>query len=66
MYASTLKSHLEDFDTDLSGYADDHGCYKFFDPLLQGSESDTILKLEECLVEVQNWMSLNRLKMNTT
>ena len=31
-YASTLCSHIEHFNVDLSGYADDHGLYKCFDP----------------------------------
>jgi hypothetical protein len=64
VYASTLQEHILDYDTQLLGYADDHSIYDDFNPNCTISEQSAIENLEKCLVSVNQWMHLNRLKMN--
>ena len=64
IYASTLSDHIRDFNVSILGYADDHSIYKSFDPKSSADEANTIKHLELCLQSVNDWMQLNRLKMN--
>ena len=65
-YASTLQQHISSHAVELSGYADDHGTYKGFDPRSPDAENSAITIIEDCLKTIQSWMSMNRLKMNPT
>ena len=65
MYASTLPDHICDFNVSILGYADDHSIYDAFDANSSVNMCTTIQNLEACLVQVNDWMNLNRLKMNT-
>jgi len=48
----------------LLGYADDHSAYDSFDPNDTSDKQRVIENLETVLVDVNNWMNLNRLKLN--
>ncbi|XP_071958790.1 uncharacterized protein [Antedon mediterranea] len=47
------------------GYADDHSVYDSFNPNSSSSMENTITKLQECLISINDWMKSNRLKMNS-
>ena len=66
IYASTLKEHIRNYDVSILGYADDHSLYSSFDPNSALNAHDVLQNLEHCLSSVNDWMSLNRLKMNTS
>ena len=66
VYASTILSCIEDFQVSILGYADDHSVYDVFDPKSSLSRTNTISNLETCLVSINDWMNMNRLKMNTS
>lgn len=66
VYASTLPDHIGHFNVSILGYADDHSIYDAFDANSRAEMCATIKNLELCLVQVNDWMNLNRLKMNTT
>lgn len=65
VYSSTLESVVPN-DTSMSAFADDHTLYKNFDPKNVGDEECVMGELEKVLSDVQDWMSLNRLKMNAS
>ena len=48
------------------GFADDHIANKRFRPNCINSESLAIKDLEDCAVKINNWMNLNKLKMNNS
>ena len=62
-----LESHLRlnNSNTPLIGYADDHSTYKHFLADNRQAELDSIRMLEDTLQHVQQWMNLNHLKLNT-
>jgi hypothetical protein len=49
----------------LYGFADDHIANKRFRPLPE-TESSAIKELEQCAVNINDWMNKNKLKMNTS
>ena len=67
VYASTLESHLRlnNSNTPVIGYADDHSTYKQFLVNNRQAELDSIGMLEDTLQHVQQWMNLKCLKLNT-
>jgi len=64
-YASTLQdvipSHI-----DLHGYADDHAVKLSFKANDLAAQHDTINQLQRCLQDINEWMNMNRLKMNAS
>lgn len=62
LYASTLGDSIQD-DITLNGFADDHTLQCQFQP---GTvhEDRAIVSLQETLININEWMNLNRLKMN--
>uniref|UniRef100_A0A8W8LXB8 Reverse transcriptase domain-containing protein n=1 Tax=Magallana gigas TaxID=29159 RepID=A0A8W8LXB8_MAGGI len=46
------------------GYADDHSAYDSFNPKAIADEKHVITNLENVLVNINDWMNLNRLKLN--
>ena len=46
-------------------FADDIQVYKGFNPLLAGQEINTRNQLERCLNEIRDWLSCNKLKLNS-
>ena len=66
MYASTLADCISNFNVSLLGYADDHSVYDAFDANSTTDVHACMRNLEECLAQVNHWMNLNRLKMNTS
>ena len=67
LYASTLESHLRlnNSNTPVISYTDDHSTYKQFVANNRWAELDSIRMLEDSLQHVQQWMNLNHLKLNT-
>ena len=62
-YSSTMRSEIEK-DIIVNAFADDHSLQKEFrpEPII---EMQTIRQVEGNLEKVQNWMSYNRLKVNS-
>ena len=46
------------------GYADDHLGYQAFSPNDPTPERSTMKNVQECLMDVNDWMCQNRLKNN--
>jgi exonuclease III len=46
-------------------YADDTQLYVSFDPTKPGDQQKAVQKIEACVRELQTWMSINYLKLNT-
>ena len=63
-YASTLENYIKDSNVSLVGYADDHSAYDSFNPNNIQNEYYVVQNLEHTLESVNNWMHLNRLKLN--
>lgn len=64
VYASTLQQFIKDSGVLLLGYADDHSAYDSFNPKAIADEKRVITNLENVLVNINDWMNLNRLKLN--
>ena len=65
VYASTLQYQNSE-GMDLNGFADDHSINKSFNPNDRDEELRTIELLESSLGNINSWMNLNRLQMNTS
>ena len=65
VYASTFQYQISE-DMDLNGFTDDHSVNKSFNPNDRKDELRTTELLESSLVNINSWMSLNRLQMNTS
>ena len=63
-YVSTLQYDIRQFSIQLLGYADDQLTYKAFKAGNEVTKKCAIEDIERCLIEVNKWMSQNRLKMN--
>ena len=48
------------------GFADDHTANKRFNPTSKRNEINAIRELEECAIDINNWMNANKLKMNSS
>ena len=62
-YASTIQEIIPK-NIDIHGYADDHVLKNKFYPSKENDEFDCVMSLEKTLVDVNEWMNQNRLKMN--
>ena len=65
VYASTLQYQISKV-MDLNGFADDHSVNKLFNPNDRKDELRTIESLKSSLENINSWMSLNRLQINTS
>ena len=65
-YASTLQEYINSSGINLLGYADDHTAYDSFSANNLESAHIIIKNLEKTLVDINDWMNLNRLKLNPT
>ena len=65
LYASTL-SDIIPSDIGISGYADDHSFYASFKPGSLIDQANCVDKMQDLLLQVNNWMCTNRLKMNSS
>ena len=63
-YASTLQAVIPE-GIDLNGFADDHNVKKSFGAGNKVEEKEVISVLESCTTKINEWMNVNRLKMNT-
>ena len=66
MNAATLFTEISyEGSAELFGFADDHILYDVFGAHTRSEEMETILNLEDTLIDVKEWMNLVKLKMNT-
>lgn len=65
LYASSLSDVIPP-DINISGYADDHSFYTSFKPGSLIDQTRCIDQMEDLLLQVNNWMCINRLKMNNS
>ena len=65
VYASMLLYQISE-GMDLNGFTDDHSVNKSFNPNDRHDELRTIELLESSLGNINSWMNLNRLQMNTS
>ncbi len=63
-YASTLFQVIHGHLEDVHGYADDHQVYLAFSPDCTVSQFGAVECMENCLLDVKQWMLANKLKMN--
>ena len=59
LYAADLEDVAAEHSVNIHGYADDTQLY------LHGRRDDMMSRLESCMADVGQWMSANRLKLNT-
>jgi len=45
-------------------YADDSQLYLSFQPTIPGDREIAVSNIERCVLEIDNWMLVNRLKLN--
>lgn len=64
IYVSSLQHEIQEFKMGLLGYADDQLVYKDFKAGVIREENDVVTELQQCLQEVNEWMTKNRLRMN--
>ena len=64
IYASTLQTVIPE-GIDLNGFADDHNVKEAFKAGNKVDEEEVISDLEMCITRINNWVNVNRLKMNT-
>ena len=64
VYCSTLNQYIQEYNTDIKGYADDTLMSVSFKAGVHQEELQSINDLEECLMKTNEWMCHNRLKMN--
>ena len=62
MYASTLFDVVQD--VQLFGFADDHILNDTFQASNRISEMNTVIRLEDTLIDTKDWMDAVKLKMN--
>ena len=66
-YTSTLEYLVDpDVGLDVNRFADDHSVNKGFNPNREEEESLTKSLIESSLVNINTWMHVNHLKMNTS
>ena len=64
-YASTMQEAIPEL-VDIHGYADDHALKVSFSAGDRNDEKAAISHLENCAIDIKNWMDQNRLKMNSS
>ena len=65
LYCSPLHEVIPT-DLQLSGFANDHSVRKPFNASKREEESNTLMSMETCILNIKNWMDEMRLKMNPT
>ncbi len=63
-YASTLFQVIHGHLEDVHGYADDHQVHLAFSPDSTVSQFGAVECMENCILDVKQWMLANELKMN--
>ncbi len=63
-YASSLFNVIQKHLINVHGYADDHQLYMSFSPNIVDDQDKAFTAMENCLLDVKDWMIANKLKMN--
>lgn len=64
MYTKPLGNLIRSHNLDVHFYADDTQIYISFKPHQQQSRADALSKIDECLKDVRQWMTSNKLMLN--
>jgi hypothetical protein len=65
IYTLPIGDIIRNNDVSFHVYADDTQLYVSFSPNTVGAAEKALQKLEGCISELQNWMNLNKLKLNS-
>ena len=64
LYTSPLSDIIKKFSLSYHFYADDSQLYLFFQPTIPGDRDLAVSNIERCVLEIDHWMLVNRLKLN--
>ena len=64
VHLTPLPSIIENHGIDHHGYADDRQLYTTFSSRESGSLEDSLHRIERCVNETENWMAVNKFKVN--
>ena len=64
LYTSPLSDIVKRFNLSYHSYADDSQLYLSFQPTIPGDRDLAVSNIERCVLEIDHWMLVNRLKLN--
>ena len=64
LYTSPLSDIVKKFNLSYHFYADDSHLYFTFQPTIPGDRDLAVSNIERCVLEIDHWMLVNRLKLN--
>ena len=64
LYTSPLSDIVKKFNLSYHFYADDSQLYLSFQPTIPGDRDLAVSNIERCVLEIDHWMLVNRLKLN--
>ena len=64
LYASPLSEIVKKLNLSYHFYADDTQLYLSFQPTISGDRDLAVSNIERCVLEIDHWMLVNRLKLN--
>lgn len=64
VYTSPLSDIAKKFNLSYHFYADDSQLYLSFQPAIPGDRDLAVSNIERCVLEIDHWMLVNRLKLN--
>ena len=64
IYASKLFEAVKRHFPDVHAYADDNQLYISFKPGSRSSELETVTALQDCILDINIWMTADKLKLN--
>ena len=64
LYTSPLSDIVKKFNLSYHFYADDSHLYLTFQPTIPGVRDLAVSNIERCVLEIDHWMLVNRVKLN--